>query len=387
MKGQQSPQPNMDSLDSRAGSPVLPHIPNNIGLPLAGFPHRTTDTEIALFFLECDHRKLDALLETDANQLSAGHTALRCVGRELGGKALCVLALSQATMQRRRAGDGKLFGKERVAQLDFLIPCIDQGAAERNPDQAGRIGLYLPFSFSDSATSVATGRELFGFSRYLANLHFEQQHWSGRDPRFSASLFGFEELGPERIGQERTLLALPAAPPGPVQERVWHTGAQVVDGISGHFLGRHWVEPGSGRLLAPVASSFLHECMVLTQKQFPAIENSRRAHSTQQMGYPLSVQRFRAGGTWLGPDLTPASFALHLPRMDSHPVADVLGLTLAQPTGGQAPAVAMAQACWLSLDFGLEPGVDLAGSQDVLQDSHKESHQDSHKESHQEQVP
>jgi uncharacterized protein with NAD-binding domain and iron-sulfur cluster len=347
-----NPTPTDRSASSDPGS-SFPYIPDDVGLGVALQPFVLSDSKMAVFFLDCGSEQLNALLDTYINNPSNGQYAYRCLSAN--GKSFAVMIQAQMTVDVRNP-DGQLYGNERYSELSFWIPCYDRNAWQRGEF---RPALFLPWLFPDSFTAIATGREMYGFRKQLANFRYPTGSINPLCPDFVGSTTGFKEFGAGVMGKTYDFISLSGGS-GSVAGKALETVEAGIEDVVSRFLGKKWFCGETGEELIDIANDFLADCPAIFLKQFPAIEGSQNAQVRSITAAPFKLLKFRTLFPWLD-GLSPRKFDLRLEKLASHPIVQELGLTPSS-TGPDADVVQVS-GFWVDLDFQLETGTTMANIQ------------------------
>lgn len=331
----------------------FPYIPDHLGLGVACQPFVLSDSKMAVFFLDCVATQLNELLDTYINKPSNGLYNYRCMSAN--GKSFTVMIQAQMTVDVKNP-DGMLYGNERYSELSFWIPCYD-----RNAFKSGefRPALFLPWLFPDSFTAIATGREMYGFRKQLANFRYPSGKLDLARPEFAASMTGFKKFGPGSMGQVYDVVSLFDTGEAPIDRVLDETEAAAADVIE-RFLGKRWLCGETGEELGEIANDFLADCPAIFLKQFPSIGDAQTAQVRSITAAPFKLLKFRGAFPWL--DLHGLKkFNLRFEKLASHPFMQQLGLT-PKSSGPDADVVSVS-GFWMDLDFQLETGTTMADIQ------------------------
>jgi uncharacterized protein with NAD-binding domain and iron-sulfur cluster len=329
-------------------SSSLPYVPDDLGLSVACQPFDFTDAQMASFMLDCGAQQLNALLDTYLNTPSQGRYDYRCLAAD--GKALAVMIMAQMTVDVRNP-DGQLYGSERYSELSFWIPCYDRQAWQQRREF--KPALFLPFLFPDSFTAIATGREMFGFRKQLAQFSYPSGKLDPLHPSFTASTVGFKTFGADSKGQPYNIVSLAPAGGESLLQKLEGEAEDAAEQLISRYFGKKWSCSETGELLGDIANDFLEHCPAVFLKQFPSIGDARAAELSTIASAPFKLLKFRSAGVWLD-GLQPQKFALRFEKLASHPFVELLGLT-PNDSDGNAETVDVS-GFWVDVDFALETG-------------------------------
>jgi hypothetical protein len=234
---------------------------------------------------------------------------------------------------------------ERDSQVG-LIPETEIGfwilTVAMKKTQAGyvpsHLAWFIPYLFVDEGSSIATGREVFGFNKQLAEV---QKPTRLQKPEFSAHVLGFKEFGADKIAQREQLLHL-----RPFASSLSSQAADlkaVQTSLTDELLKRIRTDMDNG--LVGFAARMINQRVPLVfLKQFRDTQDSRKACYQQIVEAPFKVEKFHEGGIFFKP------YMLNLEPLASHPIAKKLGLAASQPSKIGA---------WMKVDFLLGHGVEI----------------------------
>jgi uncharacterized protein with NAD-binding domain and iron-sulfur cluster len=331
----------------------FPYIPDHVGLGVACQPFILSDSKMAAFFLDCAAAQLNDLLDTYINNPSNGQYNYRCLSAN--GKSFTVMIQAQMTVDVRNP-DGKLYGNERYSELSFWIPCYDRNALKRGEFKPA---LFLPWLFPDSFTAIATGREMYGFRKQLANFRYPSGKLDLARPEFVAGMTGFKEFGPNSMGRNYDVVSLSGGTESLV-EKVLETAEAASADVIERFVGKRWFCGETGEELGDIANDFLADCPAIFLKQFPSIEDAQTAQVRSITAAPFKLLKFRGAFPYLD-GLSLKAFDLRFEKLASHPFVQQLGLT---PSSSSPDADTVSvTGFWMDLDFKLETGTTMANIQ------------------------
>jgi uncharacterized protein with NAD-binding domain and iron-sulfur cluster len=329
------------------------YIPDDIGLGVACQPFVLSDSKMAVFFLDCAAAQLNELLDTYINNPSNGQYNYRCLSAN--GKSFTVMIQAQMTVDVKNP-DGRLYGNERYSELSFWIACYDRNALKRGEFKPA---LFLPWLFPDSFTAIATGREMFGFRKQLANFRYPSGKLNLARPEFSASMTGFKEFGPGSMGQPYDVVSLSGGSETLI-DKVLEEADAAAENVIERFVGKRWFCGETGEDLGDIANDFLADCPAIFLKQFPSIEDAQTAQVRSITAAPFKLLKFRGAFPYLD-GLSLKTFDLRFAKLASHPFVQQLGLTPSS-SGPDADTVSVT-GFWMDLDFQLETGTTMANIQ------------------------
>ncbi len=127
---------------------------------------------------------------------------------------------------------------------------------------------------------------------------------------------------------------------------IWHSWENARAAITPEILKT--LATDSKNKAAEIATLLVtHQMRLVFLKQFRDVTNTQQACYQAIVEAPLMVQTFRQGG------FLAEKFVMNINRLDSHPLADILGLRL--ENGEQQSTLGL----WMKLDFMLGEGVEI----------------------------
>jgi uncharacterized protein with NAD-binding domain and iron-sulfur cluster len=245
-----------------------------------------------------------------------------------------------------------VYGTERYSEISFWIFCYD----ELRPLAPA---LFLPYLFPDGFSPIATGREMFGFSKQLATYSYPSGQLNVWDPRFTATTTAWKVLSPDTQAQRYPFISLPSDEKravlelDAVAEKVWKSVDEAGAAIVKHFFGAKWTS-SKGEVLGDVLNDFLRHCPAIFLKQFPAIEDAQQAEVRSITSAPFQLDAIHGGFPYLNLHGL-VTFDLQFERLQSHPIVEELGLVTVASSNDDVDTV-QAKGFWVNIDFGLSTG-------------------------------
>ena len=123
--------------------------------------------ELFGFVIEADRACIDSLLQRDLVHPSGGAVDYRCAHHHV--------VFTFGTIGREFSCDPVDSKRGYISEREVSVWCL---AADMNG--GGRLVWYLPYIFTDSEQTVATGREIFGYPKQLG--YFEDDYPSRLGP-------------------------------------------------------------------------------------------------------------------------------------------------------------------------------------------------------------
>ncbi len=319
----------------RTGLPC--YVDSDIGLPVFRGPYLQQDTEMAVLFFHADSDRLTALCDRYLNAPSEGQTKYV----PLMSKVAVVFADMLATSGDERDRQVGRFPETEVS-FWILTMAMRKVGPIFVPDH---LAWFLPFLFVDESNTIATGREVYGFNKQLGRF---QKPSSIQRPEFSLDVVGIKEFKLEAEGRAERLLDMRYADRAASDEPsvTWQSWEKAKAAITPEILKT--LATDSKNKVAEIATLLVtHQMRLVFLKQFRDVTNTQQACYQAIIEAPLMVQTFRQGGFLAG------KFVMGVNRLDSHPLADALGLHL--ENGEQQSALGL----WMKLDFMLGEGVEI----------------------------
>ena len=319
----------------RTGLPS--YVDSGIGLPVFRGPYLQQDTEMAVLFFHADADQLAALCDRYLTAPSEGQTKYV----PLLPQVAVVLAEMQATSGDER---DRQVGRLPETEVSFwiLTLAMKKVGGVFVPDH---LAWFLPFLFVDESNVIATGREVYGFNKQAGQI---QKPAAIQRPEFSLDVLGVREFKLEATGKLERLLDMRQVDRAVGEEPsgMWHSWENARTAITPEIL--KILAADAKNKAAEIATLLVtHQMRLVFLKQFRDVVNTQQACYQAIVEAPLMVQTFRQGGFLTG------KFAMSVNRLDSHPLAEALGLRL--ENGEQQSALGL----WMKLDFMLGEGIEI----------------------------
>jgi hypothetical protein len=258
-------------------------------------PGDLEDTRFFYFVLRADEGRLRALCDRYLNAPSGGQLAYAPLG---------VVLLAFSHVERLRSADPSR-GTITYKDIAFWVPVW---GGKTKP-----LCLFPPFIFVDDASTMATGREVFGLPKQLGRFEMPLSYEGlsrARKPEFRAEVVG--TLQPGGQNDWRTLLTVQQV-----------TKEETSDSQQFFSALQRMLLPSALReLTVPSWLSHLGAVPVVGLKQFRDAASSGSACYQAVVEAPLSTKK-----VLVPPRFLFDAFELRLMDVPSHPVADVLGLS------------------------------------------------------------
>ncbi|CAG0937073.1 hypothetical protein TFLX_05979 [Thermoflexales bacterium] len=313
------------------------YVDSDIGLPVFRGPYLQQDTQMAVLFFQADADRLTALCDRYLNAPSEGQTKYVPFMSHVAVVFAETLATSGDERDRRV---GRL--PETEASFWILTVAMRKVGPIFVPD---RLVWFVPFLFANEGDVIATGREVYGFNKQLGQF---QKPPVIQQPEFSIDVMGIKEFKLEAEGRVERLLemqhtdrATGAEPSG-----TWSSWDKAKAAITPEIL-KTLATDSKNKAVEVATLLVTHQMRLVFLKQFRDVTQTQQACYQAIIEAPLMVQTFRQGGFLAG------EYVMTVNPLDSHPLADVLGLRL--ENGAQRSRLGL----WMKLDFMLGEGIEI----------------------------
>ncbi len=209
-----------------------------------------------------------------------------------------------------------------------------------------QVAWFLPYVFVDNAWAFAAGREVYGFPKEMGT--FQLPRGSADPALITVDTLAVERFSPEAQGRVQRLLELRRADADALghPHQTWEHVEEVFEDFLHVLLGSGGVSlPGLGLLAQAFQFVGHREVPLVFLRQFRDVTDGRRACYQAVVEALTRVLQFRRAGR------LPGEYRLTLNRLDSHPIAEELGLS-----GRGQEALG---AWYVDFDFILENGREL----------------------------
>jgi hypothetical protein len=171
--------------------------------------------------IAADKSRIDALLHRDLVHPSGGAVDYRCVHRHV--------VITFGTIGREFSLDPVDGKRGYISEREVSVWCL---AADMNG--GGRLVWYLPYIFTDSEQTVATGREIFGYPKQLGYFDDDYPQRLGPDGgTTTVRTLAIDPFGPDEPAIKRDMLSITRARGGTPEPPP--AGASVVDELALFF--------------------------------------------------------------------------------------------------------------------------------------------------------
>lgn len=306
------------------------YIDGGIGLPVFRGPFLQRDVKLAAFLYSADGDALTKLCDQTLNAVSSSQ--YRYV--PLISKVMLVYAdMLVSSMDER---DSQI-GSFPETEVGFWILTI---AMQKTPvgDVPHHLAWFITTLLVDEGNSIATGREVYGFNKQAAGFVKPQDIQS---PQFSADVLAIKSFSPTEIAQKEKLLDLSS--PNEDRPKVAWSSWNSVQRFFTEEITKN-IRPDLGSSIMKFASkAFTKQTRLVFLKQARSASDPRKAESQKILEAPLQIRTFYGGSLLTQP------YKLRIFDLNSHPVAQQLGLKSEQSTSLGA---------WMKVDFILGLGTE-----------------------------
>lgn len=339
-------------------------------------PYSARRAQIFGFVLDAEGAAVDALLHRDLIEPAGGAVDYRCAQERV--------VVTFSAIERLASAEPPDSLRGHLPELEVAVWCLAGDAIE-----GGRLVWYLPYIFTDSGQTVATGREVYGYPKQigffapgypgaldaggstvveaLAIDPYDPSQSAIRRPMISVNRAsgtqgaGALSAGASAFADLTGLFAVglsvnaetpygPKPPPSavittttsPVPQPSGIGGPWIVKRVLDTLQGRGLTDDPNELVLAMVANPTL-----VFLKQFRDVACPTKACYQAVVEAPLAVDP--VGATY--ESLDPTMFTISVEDWDSHPIASDLGIAASQPI---APELAFRAELGFDVQLGDE---------------------------------
>lgn len=303
---------------------------NGLGFPVFRAPYLQKDARLAAFLFNADAERLTMLCD---QMLNVSESFMYKYIPITSSVMLVYADMLISSCDERDAQVGLI--PETEVSFWVLTVAMQKTQSGYVPHH---LAWFLPYLLVDEGNAIATGREVFGFNKQLAQ--FEKPE-NIQTPKFAASVLGFKQFGADSVAQKEQLLKLQSSSLiSPQSGDLDFVKNKVTDEI----LKNMRADLGGG--LVEFATRFINDNIPLVfLKQFRDAQNTGKACYQKLIEAPLTVEAFYEGGIFLEP------YTLSIASLASHPLGKNLGL--------QAAEQKSTLGAWMKVDFVLGNGVEV----------------------------
>jgi hypothetical protein len=299
-------------------------------------PFLQENTHLRCFILEAKREKLQAVCDQVFNELTGGEVMFRPFANNI--------LLTFAKIEQIYSLYGKDAERGGMPEIDVAIwmPLLSQRESARS-EREGELHLswYNPYIFVDNPFAMATGREVYGFPKTIAQFQIPGQR-SSTDP-YWVKTQAMERFQADSLSQPMRVIEVirtrhvqhPARTLAPLRSLL-----STLTGENEKFSTRFSLGWQNLRKIIKT-----REIQTVFLRQLRDIQNPARAAYQEIIEAPFKVARLHRGGGLDG------VFEVRFPPNASYPIAEELGLESERnPVKG---------AFWMDFDFFLDVGKTL----------------------------
>ena len=298
-------------------------------------PYELRDVRIYSFTLSCDYDALVRLCDTCLNLPEAASSGVTY--RPLA--PFVVLQFAKMDSARSGHAEDRKKGWTHERDVSVWIPVLARGGGST------RLVWFLPYVFVDNPEAVALGREVYGYPKQQATMHFPEEH---EPAEFWVKTNVFTRYREDQqTTEEKVMRVSPKAPmtlsqslASPVDDLVSGLMALAASVWESQTKGMSAADASEARALFNLFPS--PKARMVFLKQIRDVEDTSRACYKALVEAPLPVRALRGLGRIKG------DFRAELASFDSHPMLKELGL--------QAGPQPVRLAWWCDCDFDVEAG-------------------------------
>ncbi len=323
-------------------NPGYPNYVNSgVGLPVFRAPFMQKDAKLAFFMLSAEYDNLKALCDKYINDPMGPDSEWRYIPLA----PLTILIYADMIVYSENKADRNV-GWMNERDVSFWIPVLAQ-KRHHGEYHTDHIAFFLPYLYVDNPYAISTGREVFGFRKTLATFDMPKEI---SDPVFQAHTLAFKTLSAETHAKVQWLMKVEHddAEPSSDKPTLWQDGKEAAQAII-QLLANNEKGIVENKFIKEIINLFLYlvkpEIPFVFLKQFRDIENTDKASLQAIVEAPAIAQKFHGGG------LYQYKYRLHLNQLESHPLAQELGLHVDENN-----TQAVSAGFWMTVDFPVEAG-------------------------------
>ncbi|MFN8412617.1 MAG: hypothetical protein U0Z26_09540 [Anaerolineales bacterium] len=306
------------------------YVDGGIGLPVFRGPYLQKDVNLAAFLYNADINTLTALCDQTLNQVPSSPF------KYIPLMANVILVYADMLVSSLDERDTQV-GLIPETEVSFWVLTLAMQKTSTG-EIAHHLAWFLPTLLVDEANAIATGREVYGFNKQAGTFEKPQDIQS---PSFTANVLGFKQFSQTAIAQKERLLELHLSSSEGTQSS-WNDWSTAKDYFVGELLKN--IRPDLGAsVVGFVAQALVNHIPLVFLKQLRSASTTEKAIYQKIVEAPLQIENFYSGS------MLTQSYELNISHLESHPVAEKLGLQLKQSTN---------LAAWLKVDFILDSGIE-----------------------------
>jgi hypothetical protein len=310
---------------------LLDYADINSGLPIFRPPYLQKDAKMAAFLFPADVSALASLCDGALNNTDSFPYKYVPVTRNV---LMLYADMLVSSLDERDSQMGSI----PETEISFWVLTL---AMQKTSDSyiPHHLAWFIPYLFVDESSSIATGREVYGFNKLAGE--FEKPE-NILFPRFTADVLGFKKFNATAVAQTERLLELDLSTTEASAGSAWENLDSAKAGLVGEISKD--IRPDlPGDIVEFVTRSIAGNIPLVFQKQFRHAGDVQKASYRGIVEAPIQIREFYAGGAF---EYTPL---LRIDHLDSHPIRQKLGLQEEQQS---------TFAAWLKADFVLGQGVE-----------------------------
>lgn len=311
---------------------MLPNYADNgLGFPVFRAPYLQKDANLVAFLFGADVKSLSTLCDNALN-VSDDFTYKYA---PLSSSVMLVFADMLVSSRDERDAQAGLIPE---AEIGFWVLTVAMKKTN-GVYLPHHLAWFLPYLFVDEGSAIATGREVFGFNKQLAQI---QKPTRIQKPEFSADVLGFKQFRADAIAQKERLIHLrPFASSLSSQPADLNA---VKTTMADDLFRRIRKDMDNGAV--GFASRLINDHIPLVfLKQFRDAQDTHKACYQKIIEAPLKIEIFYEGGVFLKP------YMLNVAPLASHPLGRNLGLNAAEQKS--------TLGAWMKVDFLLGNGIEV----------------------------
>ncbi len=303
---------------------------NGLGFPVFRAPYLQKDARLAAFLFNTDVQRLTTLCDQTLNVSEAFMYKYVPITSSL------MLVFADMFVSSRDERDMQV-GLIPETEVSFWVLTL---AMQKT--QSGyvphHLAWFLPYLLVDEGNAIATGREVFGFNKQLAQFQKPEEI---QKPEFTADVLGFKQFSVDAVAQKERLLELRDSSSAKASQS---SDLGPIKNKTADELLKHMRTDLGGGLVEFAARLINDHIPLVFLKQFRDAQNTYKACYRKIIEAPLTIQTFYEGGIFLEP------YTLNISPLVSHPLAQNLGLDAVEQKS--------TLGAWMKVDFLLGNGTE-----------------------------
>lgn len=316
------------------------YIDGGIGYPVFRGPYLQENANMAAFLFKADRSRLKELCDQFLTAPSDGKTKYVPL---LSNVVVMYADMLVSSLDER----DRQAGRQREKEVGFWILTLAMKKVG-GVWVPHHLAWFMPYLFVDNFSAIATGREVYGFNKLLAEIK-KLQHI--QIPEYAVNVFGVKEFSPTAEAKSERLFdirRLADSDDGPVGD--WESWQAAKDEVYQKLLAH--IDQQSKDSLIEFGTKFANQNIPLVfLKQFRDAVDTKLASYQAIIEAPITVKKFHRGGFVRG------KYALTINHLDSHPVGKKLGLHV------EDGAIQSIIGIWMEVDFSLGAGKVIWGAE------------------------